>query len=77
MSGAQAGFGFAPSLADPRRDSKIARIAHAGLFWMVEAGAGWSPLCSAVESLDEARRLAARRFAASLVRVVEATEVGR
>jgi len=77
MSGAQGGFGFAPSMGAPRRASKLVRIAACGLFWMVEAGEGWVPLGPAAASVDEAKAAAAKRFAASMVRVVSASEVGR
>lgn len=73
----QSGFGFAPSLGDQPRASKVARIAKAGLFWMVEAGSGWTPLCSSVDHVDRARMYAARRFPRSLIRLVDVVEVGR
>jgi hypothetical protein len=54
------------------------KLARCGLFWMVKDDLGWFPLLpSEGNGVDDARRAAARRYKAAVVRVVEASEVGR
>lgn len=77
MSG-QPGFGFAPVMGAPRRGPRVVRLARCGLFWMVADELGWFPLLPADgNNVDDARQAAARRYKSAVVRVVEASEVGR
>lgn len=63
----QGGFGFRETFGSPRRASEVVRLDRRGLFWMVDAGSGFLPLCAAGESLEGAVALARVKFPASVV----------